>query len=153
MKRFQNILLVINGNELNDGLFQQAARIVNSNNAALTISVLLPNIPNEYKGFLDAYEKSLAETIKQKLSTFSLPQNIPMTFETATPYFVKIIQHVIKEEVDLILKTAENDGDQKRKGFKSMDMSLLRKCPCPVWLYNGLNYSDHPKIVTAIDPF
>ena len=51
-------------------------------------------------------------------------------------------------------------GDQKientrpkesGKGFMAMDMTLLRKCPCPVWLMKPIEKSKYNRVLAAVD--
>jgi nucleotide-binding universal stress UspA family protein len=48
------------------------------------------------------------------------------------PPAVRMIRHALREVHDLVIKEAE--PMEGGVGFTSLDMTLLRKCPCPVWL-------------------
>src|SRR5690606_34381125 len=60
---------------------------------------------------------------------------------------VSIIKHVLKGSIDLVIKQAEQKEDNK--GFKALDMVLLRQCPCPVWLCQPIK-SDCQNIKIAV---
>lgn len=63
-----------------------------------------------------------------------------------------IVQFVLKEKVDLVVRSHARDVSAKRPGFGSVDMQLLRKCPCPVWVV-GVGERSRPKrILAAIHP-
>jgi nucleotide-binding universal stress UspA family protein len=153
MKDFENILFVVSGNDLAEAAFSKAASISQSENSKVTFLVLHPNFSGALKDIQSTYESSLEDAIRQKLRKHNLPQDAPVLFETAAPHFVTIIQHVLRGDYDLVIKSAEKLEKKDLAGFKSIDMSLLRKCPCPVWLCRDSEYKDKPKILTAIDPF
>jgi nucleotide-binding universal stress UspA family protein len=54
----------------------------------------------------------------------------------------------------LLIKNAESTHN--KNGFAAMDMDLLRKCPCPVWLSQSSSQSSTPpsciQIAVAVDP-
>lgn len=47
--------------------------------------------------------------------------------------FLEIIQQVLRDKHDLVIKAPEDFAWLARL-FGSDDMNLLRMCPCPVWL-------------------
>jgi len=153
MKRFQNILFVIQGSEIAESAFQQAAVFTQSTNANISFLVLHPDLPANLQDVQKAYEENIRTSIKTKLQSCDMPQDANIYFETASPHFVTIIQYVLKKDFDLVIKAAEELDDKQNKGFKSLDMSLLRKCPCTVWLCRDWMNADKPRVLTAIDPF
>lgn len=152
MKQFQNILYVIQDSELNDIAFGQAAKLIKAAEANLTFLVLCPALSSDMKDIQEAFEKGLKDSILAKLEAHNIRCNPSILFETATPHFVTIIQHVLKKDCDLVIKQAESLNKKHNKGFKSLDMSLLRKCPCPVFLCRDTSNWEAPEILTAIDP-
>ncbi len=68
---------------------------------------------------------------------------------SGTP-FQAIIEAVRREEHDLVIVKAEDQGTLKNMLFGSTSMHLLRECPCPVWVMKpGGKYS---RILAAVDP-
>jgi universal stress protein E len=59
--------------------------------------------------------------------------------------FLEIIREILRNGQDLVIKMTESSSllDQV---FGSDDMHLLRKCPCPVWLFK----SNSPKLYKRI---
>lgn len=127
-----------------------AANIARSEGAKLSCLILHDAFPDHLQNVTSAFEKTMKEEVIEKLSAHGL-SDVPITFDDATPGFVTIIQHVLKNKYDLVIKDAENIERKGEKGFKSMDMSLLRKCPSPVWLCRDFKNIDAPKVLTAID--
>ena len=73
--------------------------------------------------------------------------------KTAT-YFKLQVSDLSKgtETSDLIIKEAE-PLSEGAEGFKAIDMTLLRKCPCPVWLHRPISKPrDKRRIAVAVDP-
>lgn len=151
MKHFQNILFVIQGQEIASGAFQQTIDIARKTQADITYLVLHPDFGDDLAGFEDTYRNNVKETLTKKMETAGLEGTPNIVFESKTPHFVSIVQYVLKHDHDLVVKAAEKDQKQK-KGLKSLDMSLMRKCPCPVWLCREETHKPNPTIVTAIDP-
>ena len=67
---------------------------------------------------------------------------------------LETVREIIREDYDLLVKTADNQGLLK-KVFGREDMRLLRNSPCPVWLVQskGLQSVDHDsrKVLATID--
>ena len=64
--------------------------------------------------------------------------------------FIEIIKEVIASNVDLLVKPVEKSG-LKDILFDSLDLKLLRKCPCPVWLIKSEEKGSEKNIIVAID--
>jgi len=154
MKRFKNILFVVNGDAVSDQALKLALSLAMQNQADLSFMVLHPAFPQELENAKGLYEKAIKEDIKSKLKENGLVEDSHIFFESSSPHFVAVIQQVIRNDFDLVIKAAESLGDEgtQDKGFKSLDMSLLRKCPCPVWLCRVFYNNETPRVLTAIDP-
>ncbi len=62
--------------------------------------------------------------------------------------FIEIIRCALKTQCDLVIKVAQGSGGHL---FGSTDTSLLRKCPCPVWLIKGRQAPQFRRILAAVD--
>jgi nucleotide-binding universal stress UspA family protein len=63
---------------------------------------------------------------------------------------VEIVQRVLREDVDLVVKSVEQPG---ARGFKALDMQLLRQCPCALWLSRPIaRRGPEIRVAVAIDP-
>mgnify|MGYP006272936611 CR=1 FL=1 len=152
MKHFQNILFVIQGHEIADGAFQQAVNIVKRTDADITYLALHPEFSGDLAEFKDTYQKNIKDSLVSKLEEAGLSGEPNIVYESKTPHFVTIVQHVLQYDNDLVVKATEQGDEKQKKGLKSLDMSLLRKCPCPVWLCREADHNSDPTILTAIDP-
>ncbi|KTD70128.1 universal stress family protein [Legionella steelei] len=157
MKQFHNILFVSNGIGEETEALQHAIQLAVDNKATLDILIICPPFPNNLDEYKNSYETFLIEkmqqTIKSARASLSLPNKKPdikLEIEWGTTPDVRIIQHVLRHSYDLIVKTAENNDSTK--GFKALDMALLRKCPCALFLYRPTNRNETVNIAVAIDP-
>lgn len=64
---------------------------------------------------------------------------------------VSVVQTVLKRRLDLLLKPTAVSTEDEPVG--ALDMKLIRKCPCPVWLVR--RGAAHPAltVLAAINPF
>jgi nucleotide-binding universal stress UspA family protein len=64
---------------------------------------------------------------------------------------VLIVRRVLRNAHDLLVKQAESaDSD---RGFRALDMQLLRLCPCPIWLCRPINRATTDiRVGVAVDP-
>lgn len=158
MQQFHNILFVSRGiGDEAEGL-EQAISLARKNQAPLTILVVFPELPANLAEYKKSYEDSMADHVKKavqsarttlKLSDADLHINV--LFESGNTPAVRIIRHVLRNAHDLVVKEADRkDGG---KGFTAMDMELLSKCPCPVWLCRQIEHSRSDiRVAVAIDP-
>lgn len=158
MQRFNNILFVSHGVTDETEALKQALSLARNNKAELKAVIVCPDFPKEMADYKGKYESSLIEQLQAsirktreavKVSEADVPVQIEV--ESGDTPAIRIIRHVIKGSHDLVIKEAEPKASGK--GFMAMDMELLRKSPCPVWLTRPI--SDHRnemKVAVAIDP-
>lgn len=151
MRWFQKILVVIGQGDIPKVLFDEIAQVIAANEAEVTFLMIHPKLPGEMHEFQLQFEKMAQDNIKAGLAAHNLNISYNFVVETQKPYYISIIKRVIREDYDLIIKP-EDKRESKERGFKSLDMSLLRKAPCPVWIYRDMESEKQPNILTAIDP-
>lgn len=177
MKKFNNILFVSQGLTDETNGLKQALSIARNNNAELKILLTCPELPEEMGDYKDKYEESLVEGVKAsvQLARNSIKLNdtdvsVDVEVDNSDPFVInygktkiyigvesggtpaeRIVRHVIKNAYDLVIKEAE--PKEGGRGFKAVDMELLRKCPCPVFLSRPINrHRNEIKVAVAIDP-
>lgn len=157
MVMFRSILYV-NGGAGDDTSLFQSLNLAHSNGASLSILVLCPELKGGMSSHREEYERSLIEKMqksiksaRKELKVSEAEISIHMEVEAAKNPAISIIQRVLRDEHDLVVKEAERQASGK--GFKALDLDLLRKCPCPVWLSRNVSgkVSDL-KIAVAVDP-
>lgn len=158
MQRFNNILFVSDGLTDETEALKQGLSLAGNNKAELHAVILCPDFPKEMADYKEKYESSLIEQLQASIRKAREGVNVSESdvpvrskVESGDTPAIRIIRHVIKGSYDLIIKEAE--PQEGGKGFKAIDMELLRKCPCPVWLTRPISrHRGEIKVAVAIDP-
>ncbi|KFI08508.1 universal stress protein [Massilia sp. BSC265] len=158
MQVFNNIVFVSRGLTRDVDALQQALSLARIYRADLQALVACPDFPDDLAIYKDGYTRWLAEQLESALQVAREASGVgaqdcpvPVTVECGDTPAVRIIRHALKQANDLVLKEAERHDDGR--GFTAVDMELLRKCPCPVWLSRPPGKPwDQVKVAVAIDP-
>lgn len=160
MRRFNNILYCSRGIDQEQDSLSQALFFVKHNQANLNILILYPRLPKDFDAYRNSYEESLLSNIRKTIKQIidknhyndaEIHQYINYRIEACDVPVTHIVQHVLRDQYDLVMKRGEIA--EGKKGFKAIDMGLIRKCPCPVWLYHPSQDGSAIKhIAVAIDP-
>ena len=140
MRHFRNILYASTGISADTEGLKQALSLARANQAALKCLLAFPELPQSHQMYQEKYREFMVEqldsAVRQARTSLGLPADEPKVAieldESGEPPAVRMIRHVLREVHDLLIKEAEPIEDGL--GFTSLDMTLLRKCPCPVWL-------------------
>ncbi len=158
MQQFHKILFVSRGTGDETENLKQALSLARNNQVPLEILVTTPEFPAGLGGYEKAFQDSLADQVKKSIQAARIALNlgedqlqINVAFESGGTPAIRIVRHVLRNAHDLVVKRAESA--ENGKGFKAMDMELLRKCPCPVWLCRPIEHSHNDiRVAVAIDP-
>jgi len=158
MKRFKNILFAMNSESNSGDAFERAVLLAESNQAQLTIVSIVDELPvqdnEEFQNIsISEIQDSIIgkQTMQLKNMLSSIETKIKISSKVLTGVdFLVLIQEVLKQNIDLLIKTADEEGIINRI-FTSSDMHLLRKCPCPVWLMKASGKGHYKKIMAAVD--
>lgn len=158
MQKFKKILVVSDGKTSDADVFTRALSIARITGGEVTAFIACPSLPHRLKDYAGAYETSLQERVEASLAEAresldidesSIPVRIEI--ESGSMPGESMVRRAIVGEYDLLLKQADLSG--KGKGFQAIDMDLLRKCPCPVWLSRPIvRQRDEFRVAVAIDP-
>jgi nucleotide-binding universal stress UspA family protein len=153
MSKFQNILFVSHGLASQNNSLAQALKLSQLHNAKISGLITCPALPSSMSEYKETYQTSLVNTVNAELSSIDQDLNsFPIDIESNTKPAVSVIQHVLSGHHDLVFKEAEPASDDQ-KGFKALDMKLLRKCPCPVWISRRHSKKmSEQKVAVAIEP-
>ncbi len=158
MKRFKNILCVVEPGDHSKPALDRAVLLAENNQARLTVvdvveqASLGTNLPCEglsgealQQAMTNFHTKSLEALVAPYRERIDLHCNVLQ----GTP-FLAIIRAVLCHNYDLVIKVTETE-DWLTRVFGSDDMHLMRKCPCPVWLVKAHSLSNHQRILAAVD--
>lgn len=169
MQRVQKVLVGIDlGNDISlvsdflrpgpSGAYQRAVWLTASTGAELHLATVLniPDITTE-----DLVEESAAMTLKQAAES-----TLERLAEEARQNGVKhvttsvvtgrvweaLIGIVLRKEIDMLIVGTSSRGATARFFFGSTTIKLLRKCPCPVWVYRPES-EGHDRTILVADDF
>ena len=158
MKRFKNILYVMEAEWPAKQALKRAVTLAENNQANLTVVDVIPRVtagigmPEGGPITADLQTKMVKEHTKD-LEAIAKPYRKKIDIQTkvliGTP-FLEIIREVLRSKHDLIIKIPE-EHDWLDRLFGSDDMHLLRKSPCPVWLIKPEKPKSYRCIVAAVD--
>jgi nucleotide-binding universal stress UspA family protein len=158
MKRFKNILLITNKNDLNSPDIQRAVSLARSNAASLTLADVVLDLPfinrqlkpsHGIESALNGLAEKRLEELKLMARELPPEMNITPLVLQGTP-FLEIIRVVMRQKCDLVIKISEPEESFTAKSFGSTDFRLLRKCPCPVWLLKPDTSFSYHSILAAV---
>ncbi len=160
MKRFKNILVFVHDDHLDKPLIARAMSLAERNNSELKVVGIIDEPP---RGFNEIFEKKLdinlqrllcdhQEDLLARLLDRYSDSPISVNRETLTGRaFVTLCKEVIRNKHDLLMITNNTHKDGQPSNFGSLAMHLLRKCPCPVWVFHSQSNPDFRRILVAVD--
>lgn len=158
MSLFKNILYVSGGATAQDASIVRAVSLAENNQAELTVIDIVPVITagiSLLRGNLLSNELQAAavDESHKKLEALVEPykNRVRIRVEVLVGRtFLEVIQTVLRNNHDLLIKSARNPSFIERL-FDSDDMQLLRNCPCPIWLTGTEEKAKYEHILAAVD--
>jgi nucleotide-binding universal stress UspA family protein len=158
MKRFKNILCVVDIRQADTPSLQRAVKLAENNQASLTVVDAAERISAGIKmpggGPISAdLQTATMDHHRQKLESIVNPYRKHIEIQARVLQgipFLEIIREVLRNGHDLLIKAPET-LDWLDRFFSSDDMHLLRKCPCPVWLVKPEAPETYQRILAAVD--
>lgn len=162
MTRFKNILLVLRGKNNEIETAKRAFRVAKTNKAKLTIVEVLDELPKSVKSYLKIVsakelQKIVAEEraseIQKLVNSIDRRKSVKPAIKilVGKPH-IKIIQEVLRNKHDLVIKTPEGKGGVKEALFESVDLNIMRECPCAVVMGKPTKSENYAQILVAVDP-
>jgi len=158
MRRFKNILCVVEPGEACKPALARAVTLAENNQASLTVVDVVEHVTAGIGmpegGPISAdLQAAMVSAHAQGLETLIDPYSKRIGIQTkvliGTP-FLEITREVLRNGHDLLIKIPETQVWLDRL-FGSDDMHLLRKCPCPVWLIKPQAPKSYRCILAAVD--
>lgn len=158
MKRFKDILCVVEPEKICKSALERAVTLAENNQANLTVIAVAPTVTagihmSEGGPISADLQAATVNSYQQELEALIEPYRKRIKFETrvlvGTP-FLEIIREILRNGHDLVIKIAEQ-YDWFDRWFGSDDMHLLRKCPCPVWLIKPEAPIKYKRILATVD--
>lgn len=157
MQRFRKLLIPIEGESSRQKLLARASRLARQNGSTLTLVSVIDDLPTYAMHALPSLGKLQSIVAQDRSETLELMaaglRNDGLEVKTKVlsgRRYLELSREVIRGGHDLLMKEAEPNQSLL---FGSIDMHLLRTCPCAVWLFKP-EHTDHTftKVVAAVDP-
>ncbi len=158
MKRFNNILCVVEPGQACLPALERAVILAENNQASLTVvdvvEQVTAGIGMPEGGPISAeLQTAMVSAHAQGLETLIDPYRKRIRIQTRVLIgvsFLEIIREVLRNGHDLVIRIPET-LDWLNRLFGSDDMHLMRKCPCPVWLIKPQAPKSYQRILAAVD--
>lgn len=158
MPQFHHILFVSHGLAEETAALAQALSLARNHSATLRALVVCPAFPEEMAQYRETYEAALREQLQASLQATRKTVRVSETqvpvaiaVESGDTPAIRIIRQVLRHAHDLVVKAA--DPGEEGRGFRAMDMELLRKCPCALWLTRPIDrHREAIRVAVAVDP-
>ena len=160
MKRFSNILIVVDERTDYSAALNRGATLAGKNQARLTVCAIVDTVPSEVRigtvrvtprQVLDVATARKQEWLEDTVNSVATDGvSIDKKVLFGKP-FIEIIRQVLRNDHDLIIKCADADSRLREILFSSTDKHLMRKCPCPVWIIKPTERQKYLRILAAVD--
>ena len=160
MKRFSNILLVVDENTDYSAALTRGVTLAKNNEARLTVCALVDTLPSElHMGVIAIRPQEVLDIAVARKSDWLdsivksvAAEGVPLEAKVLVGKpFIEMIRQVLRDDHDLIIKCADVGGGLKGLLFSSTVMHLMRKCPCPVWVIKPTERKKYRRIMAAVD--
>ena len=161
MKKYQNILTVIDPSVEDQKALKRSIELANHTQANITAFLTIFDFSYEMTTMLSSDEResmrnSVIDDRQQWLNNIinSLPTQ-GLTINTKVVWhnrpFEAVISEVIDNHHDIVIKGTHEHDKLKSVIFTPTDWHVLRKCPCPVLLVKDHLWPEQGNIVAAIN--
>ncbi len=158
MIRFKNLLVVSVGTKGDLAAIARANRLALANQAKITFVRVIEGLPLSASYFLSSKRAGEVQEASEALARKDmerLRKHFDGSLRVTTKVlvgksFVELIRAVHSASHDLLIKPREVTGESPT--LTSVDLHLLRKCPCPTWIVNSGQRKPYGKVLIAVDP-
>ncbi|MDR0218444.1 MAG: universal stress protein UspE [Enterobacteriaceae bacterium] len=161
MANYQNLLVAIDPNQDDQPALRRAVYIVQRNGGRIKAFLPIYDLSYDMTTLLSPEERNAMRKgvvsqrvawIKQQ-AHYYLESGIDIEIKVVwhNCFYEAIIQEVIAEKHDLLLKMAHQHSLFESMIFTPLDWHLLRKCPCPVWMVKDQAWPEKGSVVVAVN--
>ena len=155
MKLLKSILYVASPTNDDDAVLDRAVALASNNQATLTVVGVVNDVANSAiasRYSMDHLQEIMIEQCREalleKIADHSSSKLIVEVKVLVGRIFMEVIREAIAQNHDMVIKKAEANSAPI---FGSTDQSLLRNCPCPVWIVKSTEVHGQKEIVAALD--
>ena len=161
MEKYKKILTIIDPTTEEQKALERAIELATKTNATITAFLSIYDFSYEMTTMLSGDEREamrvsvikdrelwLAEKIKPYANTgISIDSKVIWHNRPFEP----IIEHVLTEQYDIVIKGTHEHDKLKAVIFTPTDWHILRKCPCPVLLVKEHSWPKNGNILAAVN--
>jgi nucleotide-binding universal stress UspA family protein len=154
---FSHILVDVDARAEEHPALAQAADLAGRCGARLTVVDIVEDVPTAARAYLS--ERLEADILQRRREALAVAVasverlHVPVTTAVLRGRpATAIVRHAIDVHADLVVRSHARDTSSARALFGSVDMQLLRKCPCPVWLVGVGERARPRRILAAVHP-
>jgi universal stress protein E len=168
MDTFKKILFFADGAKGEKAALQRCIELAQRNGAKLTVMDVVAAVASNDKRLQPAISRLQKTLVKERkvvlealvadANSLSKAPSKPGTKPTAikinvTPGkdYIEVIRAVLKQGFDLLVKSANKHNVLTSTLLGNTDLSLLRKCPCPVWIIKPGRKKKIEQVLAAVD--
>lgn len=151
---FNRVLFVSRGLGNDEDALRNAMTLAQEAEFGLDVLVIVPTLPAKLLSYSQQLIDNALEAYQQMLDKVQrdlpLASRVSVSSVQAHDASTTAIKRVLQDDYDLLVKQAETKDTEI--GFMSVDMDLLRQCPCPVMLCRPGHQINQGKVAVAVDP-
>ncbi len=156
MRTFKSLLVHVDPAAASQPAVDRAVRLADEIDAALTIAAVLEE-PRQSRPLRGDVTALMRRHVQQRLDALAagVAAGAGRALKVETRVLqgkpaVEIVREVLRGRHDVLLR-AHRAPAPGRSLFEAVEMQLLRKCPCPVWLV-GPSPGPYRRVLAAVDP-
>ena len=161
MAKYQSMLVVIDPNQDDQPALRRAVYLHQRIGGRIKAFLPIYDFSYEMTTLLSPDERTAMRQGVIAQRTAWIREQAKFYLESGVPIDVKvvwhnrpfeaIIQEVVSEKHDLLLKMAHQHDKLEAVIFTPTDWHLLRKCPCPVWMVKDQPWPEGGKALVAVN--
>ena len=153
---FRHILVDLSAPVGEGGALDQAADLAARSGARLTIVDVIDEVPDAARPWVSRQLEEEVLSLRREGLGAAVTRAARLRVKADARVLrgrpaTAIVRHVLSARVDLVVRPHAHEGP-RRRGFGSIDMELLRKCPCPVWIVGPAERTRPRRILAAVHP-
>jgi nucleotide-binding universal stress UspA family protein len=158
MNNFRNILFVADGSKGEQAALSKMLDVVRETGARVTVmQVMLPvadavavGAALDFDDLQQRVNDEARERLVRLIKSCSRSARPPIVVREGIDY-IEVIREVSTGGHDLVAKAASTEPGLAALLFGTLDMHLLRKCPCPVLILKPRKKIVHARVLAALD--
>lgn len=154
MHRFHRILVSVNAAAGKSEAFKQAVKLARQIGAHLTVVDVVHELPSFVTALMPdpkSHRQQQGEKRLRVLREWAAGEDVPIKAKVLHGRAAhSLILEIIDGQHDLLVRNAHTD-EAADLIFGSVDLRLMRNCPCPVWLVRAGHHGNYNRVLAAVD--